>query len=372
MNTHIDTAAARYDDSMRHAWKSHTPHDCPLPQRTAAWPNENVELLEQYRVWLFGGGTGTGMVDSIYVPVAGYALGLNLKPHPEINLESDFQRVLDYIHAKRLSAISTNNRRNALEKFRKFMRQQRGETEVTFREPNYAYYCAGLPEWLVNQLERYQRLRQRNWRPARQHYQVQRFWSSHTRLWRWLVEQRGIQTLTDVKRQHLLDYADARLAAGYAVRSINSDLRCLHAFLLHLQDQDITIPKALLRMLTLKEPETLPRFLTDEQVRLLRDDLEQRVRVAATASLRRDALLDRAAFYLLWQGALRLGEVEELHLEDLDLAGRKLMVRQGKGLKDRAIYLTNTTVRALQEYLVARGMAATDHVFLFSSIATKR
>ena len=63
---------------------------------------------------------------------------------------------------------------------------------------------------------------------------------------------------------------------------------------------------------------------------------------------RRDALLDRAAFYLLWQGGLRLGEVEELRLEDLDLAGRKLMVRQGKGLKDRTVYLTDAAVRALR------------------------
>jgi len=74
----------------------------------------------------------------------------------------------------------------------------------------------------------------------------------------------------------------------------------------------------LLRIPCLKQPDRLPRFLTDEQVRQLRADFEQRVTEARFAAQRRDALLDRAAFYLMWQGGLRLGEVEELRLEDLD------------------------------------------------------
>ena len=62
---------------------------------------------------------------------------------------------------------------------------------------------------------------------------------------------------------------------------------------------------------------------------------------------------------------MRLSEVEELRLEELDLAGRKLIVRQSKGMKDRAVLMTDTTVRALQEYLVVRGPGPTDHVFLY-------
>jgi integrase len=109
----------------------------------------------------------------------------------------------------------------------------------------------------------------------------------------------------------------------------------------------------------------LPKFLTDEQVRLLRDEFEQCVAEERAYRHHRDALLDRAAFYLMWQSALRLSEVEELRLEDLDLAGRKLIVRQSKGMKDRAVLMTDTTMRAIQEYLVVRGPGPTDHVFLY-------
>jgi site-specific recombinase XerD len=180
-----------------------------------------------------------------------------------------------------------------------------------------------------------------------------------------LVAERGIVRLADLRRKHVLDYVDHRLAAGYAVSGINSDLRVLHAFLRFLQDQEFEVPQALFRIPSLKPPDSLPRFLTDEQVCLLRDEIEAGVARAETPAQQRDALLDRAAFYLLWQGGLRLGELEELKLEDLDLPNRKLMVRKGKGLSDRAVYLTDTAVTAVRGYLPLRGMGPTDHLFLY-------
>ena len=92
---------------------------------------------------------------------------------------------------------------------------------------------------------------------------------------------------------------------------------------------------------------------------------QRRVPLARFPAQRRDALLDRAAFYLMWHGGLRLGEVEELRLADLDLPNRKLMVRQGKGQKDRAVCLTDSAVHAVQEYLAVRGEGADDHVLLY-------
>ena len=59
-----------------------------------------------------------------------------------------------------------------------------------------------------------------------------------------------------------------------------------------------------------------------------------------------------------------MSEVEELRLEDLDLAGQRLSVRNGKGLKDRTVYLTDSVLLAMQEYLGMRGEGSGDHVFL--------
>lgn len=366
------TAAERYDQALAYGHHRRLPAAAPRPQPTCAWPPENVTLLERFREWVISSGTGTAITDQLYIPMAGHVLGLVRKPHMQLDLETDLEQAIAYIQAKGLSAAWTQMCRCALNRFRRFLRQERGAAEVALRPLNYAHYCRGLPEWLVSALERYQRVRQSHWRPARLNEQIIRFWSGHVRLWRWLCERHEIQKLTDIKRRWLLDYADHRLAAGYAASGVNQDLRYFHAFLLFLQDEDYPVPQALLRVPSVKQPDRLPKFLTDEQVRVLRTDFEQRVTEAPSPTAYRNAVLDRAAFYLLWQAGLRLGELEELLLEDLDLDGRKLTVRRGKGLRDRVVYLTETTVSAVQQYLAVRGMGPDSHVFLYHNLPVKK
>jgi len=62
---------------------------------------------------------------------------------------------------------------------------------------------------------------------------------------------------------------------------------------------------------------------------------------------------------------MRLSEVEELRLEDLDFPGRRISVRSGKGLRDRTVYLTEIVIAVLQAYLAVRGTGSGDHVFLY-------
>jgi len=372
MSASSESAAQRYDRALLKTRTYRLPPDYAMPQPTSAWPAENVALLERYREWLLSGGASPFVVGLLYIPMAGNVLGLNLKPYAQLDLETDLARAVEYIHAKQSSAEWISMSRCALDKFRRFLRQERGQTEIVLRLPDVSRYQAGLPDWLVEQLERYQHLMQRNWRPARLTERLRSFWADQTPLWRWFFERYPITGLMDIQRQYILDYVDHCLTTGYAASSVNDDLRYFHAFLLYLQEQDYRVPQALLHLHTLKQPDRLPRFLTDDQVRRLRDEFEQRVAQAQSSVQRRDALLDRAAFYLMWQGGLRLGEVEELRLEDLDLAGRKLMVRQGKGQKDRAVYITDTVIRALREYLTVRGMGPTDHVFLYRNLAVHK
>jgi integrase/recombinase XerD len=365
MTTHSESAAERYDYALRRARDSRLPPGHPVPRFTCDWPPDNIALLEQYREWLVSGGLSAATISQLYVPTAGHVLGLNLKPAAELDLNVDLNRALDYVKAKRLSAEWIHNSGIALDKFQQFLRQQRGQMTITLRLTGRERYVAGLPEWLVAQLDRYCHLMQSHWRPARVEQQSRCFWNNHTVIWHWVCERHAITSPLDLKRQYLLDYVDHLLVAGYAASTINNHLRTFHAFLLYLQEQDFRIPQALLRVPFLKQPDRLPRFLTDEQVRKVRDDFEQRVTAARFAAQRRDALLDRAAFYLMWHGGLRISEVEELRLEDLDLPQRKLMVRQGKGRQDRAIYLTDTAVRAVRDYLSVRGQGEGDHVFLY-------
>lgn len=76
------TAAERYDVALHWAHDGALPPDQPRPQFSAAWPAENVLLLDRYRDWLLSSGTSPAVVNQLYIPMAGHVLGLALKPHP--------------------------------------------------------------------------------------------------------------------------------------------------------------------------------------------------------------------------------------------------------------------------------------------------
>ena len=62
-------------------------------------------------------------------------------------------------------------------------------------------------------------------------------------------------------------------------------------------------------------------------------------------------LRDRAILELLYSTGLRRGELERLTIRDLDLSGGTLLVRQGKGKKDRRIPLSERAAAWLEKYL---------------------
>jgi site-specific recombinase XerD len=371
--TNALTLAERYDRSLRYGRGKHVPVHAARPLSTSHWHKENIELLEKYENWLSGGGVSEQVTSTYHIPMAGHVFGLTLKHHSELDLENDLMCALEYVKAKGVGKSWIKICRLALIKFRRFMRLERGLGEESKETPfDSTRVTTGLPDWLVKELDRYQRLMQRNWREARVERNIRRFWSGYLRMWRFLVEQRNVQKLADLKRQHILDYVDQRLGEGYSVTGVNNDLRMFHTFLVFLQEEGYEVRQSLLRIPGLKQPDSLPKYLTDEQVRKLRDEVERGVREAKLASHRRLALLVRSAFYLLWQGGLRLGEVEELRLEDLDLGQKRLSVRDGKGKKDRTVYLAETAIHALQEYLLVRGEGSGDHVFLYRNAPLKK
>jgi site-specific recombinase XerD len=368
----MTTMFERYDQALEYCHDKNLPPGALRPKSTKSWPVENMALLEQYAEWLSGGGHSEVVIRTIYIPMAGHILGLALKPHQQLDLERDLQPGLDYIAAKGSGPDWLKVNRNALAKFRRFLLHSRGQIEIKATPYDADPHTEGLPKWLASELERYQRVQQRNWRPARLVENIRRFWSGHLRIWRYLCNERGVEKIDDLRRKHLYAYADYRLSLGRAVTGVNGDLRSFQGFMGFLQQQEYSIPKNLLRIPGLKEPERLPKHLTDEQVHALRQEFEEQVSRAATAAQCRDGLLTRAFFYLLWQCGMRKGEVEELRLEDLDLTAHKLSVRNGKGLKDRTVYMTNTSALALAAYLAVRGPGPTDHVFLYRNQALSK
>lgn len=85
-----------------------------------------------------------------------------------------------------------------------------------------------------------------------------------------------------------------------------------------------------------KKPERLPVVLTREEVRAVLKLLEGDIWIAAS---------------LLYGCGLRLMECLTLRVQDIDFGANQVVVRDGKGGKDRLTMLPQTLVRPLQEHL---------------------
>lgn len=361
------TAARRYDRGLHKSLKLNPPPPhVAVPQPTCCWPEENVAFLEQYRAWLVSIGAAAAVINQHRLPMAGHVLGLNLKPHPQISLTNDFAKALCFVQARTTSASWQQNCQHSLNWFRRFVKEARG---LVIRDtPSFgdvARYQAGLPVWLMEPLTKLLHIRQANWRPARLAQATYQFWYKTTRIWRWLFAHTLIQEAKEVTRDHLFRYIDEQLIAGYKVSTINHDLHTFQGTLRFLQQQGLAVPHQLLTLPGLKKPQTLPRFLTDAQVIALRDDLMRQGELAQTSSAQRNSRLDRAAFYLLWQSGIRVSELEDVRLSDVDVTTGVMLIREAKGLKDRSVYLTERVTATLQHYLEVRGPALTDHLFIY-------
>jgi len=94
----------------------------------------------------------------------------------------------------------------------------------------------------------------------------------------------------------------------------------------------------------------LPRYLKDEEV----------VRFFTQVKSYRD----RAMFMLMLRCGLRVEEVAKLTLRAIDLRRSQLFIYEGKGGKDRIVYLSSDAFNALSTYLKKRPSSRTQRVFL--------
>jgi len=154
-----------------------------------------------------------------------------------------------------------------------------------------------------------------------------------------------------VRPQDVAGYIEGQQAAGHKPTTINRRLSAVRQLYFYLRDEEgLALEPPVRDTHYLKLPRPLPRFLTDEEVNRL-------------FAVIQDAR-DRALFTLVLRCGLRVAEVVQLQLQDVDLTGQRIMVRQGKGRKDRLVYLSLDALLALRGYLVRRADEPCSRLFL--------
>ena len=149
----------------------------------------------------------------------------------------------------------------------------------------------------------------------------------------------------------LLSFIDHLLDRHLQPKTINCYLDSIRSFYEYLiSEEEVHIPNPVKRGYALRLSQPLPRYLRDEVI----------PRLFAVINSRRD----RAMFMLMLRCGLRVDEVAKLTLAALDLPRLQLFVYEGKGLKDRVVYVSHDAHHALIEYLNVRPHSRARRVFL--------
>lgn len=150
----------------------------------------------------------------------------------------------------------------------------------------------------------------------------------------------------DIKR-----YIDTLLEKRLTAQTINGHLIAVRSFYGYLiEEEDIHLENPVIRKMALRIPSPLPQHLQNRDV------------VGFFEYVKKSR--DIALFMLMLRCGLRVEEVAHLTLGDIDYSRSQLMVKCGKGKKDRVVYISNDAASTLAKYLRKRPVTKEQKIFL--------
>jgi len=153
-------------------------------------------------------------------------------------------------------------------------------------------------------------------------------------------------SLADIKR-----YIDVLLDEGLTAQTINAHLIAIRRFYNYLIDEESTcLLNPVKKGLSLRIPSPLPRHVQTTNI------------IQFFESVKKPR--DKAMFMLMLRCGLRVNEVANLTLNSIDYSRSQIVVRDGKGNKDRVVYISNDAASALAGYLKKRQITKEQGVFL--------
>ena len=157
--------------------------------------------------------------------------------------------------------------------------------------------------------------------------------------------------LEQATSERIDDYIDHLHRKRMNPASINLYLVIIRVFYDYLRyEERVALTNPVKRNRRLRVPKPLPRSLRDQEVE----------RLFGVIKGKRDI----AMFKLMLRCGLRVEEVSNLSLGDIDLKRRRIIVQQGKGGKGRVVYISDDAHDALVAYLKIRSHYRVKKVFL--------
>lgn len=141
---------------------------------------------------------------------------------------------------------------------------------------------------------------------------------------------------TDEIRHYLTNYKEQR---GCSLTSIDNIRRVFSSFFKWLEDEDYIVKSPIRRIHKIKTLKQVKEPFTDEEIEKMRE---------ACKNIR-----DLAIIEILYSTGIRVGELINLNIKDMNFAERSCIVL-GKGNKQREVYFDVKTKMHIQEYLKTR------------------
>ena len=146
-------------------------------------------------------------------------------------------------------------------------------------------------------------------------------------------------------------YVDHLMKKRRVPKTVNCHLDGIRQFYYYLKEEEgVAVSNPIRKNHIQKMSKPLPRHLKDEQVEIFFNTV--------------NGLRDRAMFLLMLRCGLRVEEVANLAISAIDVNRRKILVEDGKGAKDRIVYMSNDALHALAAYLRVRPASRARKIFL--------
>lgn len=154
---------------------------------------------------------------------------------------------------------------------------------------------------------------------------------------------------TEEMREYLSEYQKRNNCSNVTIDNVR---RNISSFFSWLEEEDYILKSPMKRIHKIKTKKVVKNTISDEAIEKLRDGCK--------------TTRDKAIIDLLYSTGMRVGELVNLNIDDIDLEGRECIV-YGKGDKERRVYFDAKSKVHLKEYIDSRN---DDNPALFVTLNT--
>ena len=187
-----------------------------------------------------------------------------------VEIRADYQAAIEHLTAERpdiASALGDGEGKSAdLDEANDVwtlagVEPQSNPSPMAKPEIDLSRYWEGLPDWLTELLEEYIVYRQRRWKASQVRNHTRNRLNTQRRVWSWLLDEEGVGSIADLRREQVQRLVEARLGAGLGSGGVIAELAELLAFLGYLEERGQPVSPSVFRVRRPKKGDPLPRFL---------------------------------------------------------------------------------------------------------------